>query len=292
MENLITYTSSRKQEYLGKSKDLDKLLNKIKSTVSAPINEKGTKRMQVFSQNRDLVNFINDTLRLYFESKNSFEINVLKSVKYDIITTWYFFTLLVYSSQVEDSVTHMISKMMKSKHSDLSIARRILNLCKNPIYQQELDEVEAFFAKHNITTKVYKWMTSLDVRPPQVYNWELIFCLGTIPKTITNPEFPNDLYLTVKASEPRGNGESYRIEISDKGRMISSRWDDFSTNKYLRLGKEEIVLSSVPELRNLKEFIAELEQKFDLEFEMNYRFQYFTRGFKNKTNIRKWLLEN
>jgi len=291
MKTLSSYINTRRDQYNGSSKELDKLLNKIELMVHAPTTKKHTKRMESFARNQKLVNFIDDSLNNYFNQNNHFLNEASEPDYYDVIQTWYLFSMLVYSDKLEQSVIQIISKMAKTRHPDLFIARRVLNLCENPVYDDQLKKVETIFANLNKTTKVYIWMKSLDVIPPQNFEWQLTFRLVTKPSSEMHKK-PNNLHLTVECREPKGDGKSFRIEVSDRDRQISAQWDDFSTNNYIQVGKNQIELSSVPQLQNLKEMVCEFEEIFGLEFEMKYSFQYFTRGFKNKNHIQKWLSKN
>ncbi|WP_420572133.1 hypothetical protein [Kordia sp.] len=291
MQNLISLLQEQKAAYTGNHKDLTKLINKIDSTTHAPTSEKHIKRMVPFVKTPLLVDYVNTTLKHYFEQKNNFTKDLNGLSFYDIKETWYLFTLLVCSDKIETTVSHIIETMLASKNADLSIARRILNLCKNPVYQTQLNDIESYFEKHNKSTKVYQWMHALQVTSPTTFNWEFVFQLQASQVTTGKTEFTDNLFLSVRGFEPKGNGASFQIDLTDSNRDIYATWNDFSKENYCSFKNKKIQLSLVPNLENLKDFIKELEAVFNLEFDRTYDFQYFTRGFKNKNNIQKWLRE-
>lgn len=289
MGDIITVINARRNLFKGAPKDLDKLIKKLESVSHAPTSEKHTKRMKPFAKNNDLLQFVNNLLQQYYQNSNRFRKDKSGFTTYDVKNTWYLFTILLYSSDVENSISLIIANMIESRNPDLDIVRRLLNLCTNPIYSNHLQQVEAFFTELNKNTAVYQWMNSLDVTPPQVFDWEFTIRLGTKPIVNTSNEFTDNLYLTLIGKEPKGDGSSFRIELIDRERSISSRWDDFSNDDFIFYKNQKLKLSSVPSLQNLRQVIIEVEGLFGLEFERKYRFQYFTRGFKNKNNIQKWL---
>ena len=291
MEDLISFLGERRNQFKGNSKDLDKVIKKLDAAWHAPTSEKHTKRMEPFAKIPELVDFANHALKLYFIKCNQFQRDESGFGQYDIKESWYLFTLLMYSPKVEEAIEFMVNSMLADRNPDLSIARRILTLCKNPPYAPLLEKVEAFFAQQNKGTKIYTWMNSLQVIPPSIYNWEFVIRIKADPIEGKEPKVSNNLSLTIKAHEPKGNGESFEIEVMDRERKISSSWNDFSTDSFIRLGWEKLELSETPSLENLKKFIAELEEMFCLKFNRKHDFQYFSKGFKNKANIQKWLLK-
>lgn len=138
-------------------------------------------------------------------------------------------------------------------------------------------------------TTIYRWLNELGVTPPVSYNWELIFRLKAISEKDTN-RLSDNVFITVKGFEPEGNGESFKIELSDRERNVQTTWNDFSDEDYFYFKQQKIRLRKVPNIFTIKEFIVELEEIYSIKFERKFDFSYFTKGFKKKEDIQKWLL--
>lgn len=290
MIQLFDYLSEKKNDFKGDPKALDKLMKKIATFVHATVSEKDAKRMVPFAENPELVSFINDKLKAYFIGCNEFKDDENGFKHYDIIPSWYLFTLLIYSQKVEDAVVFALERMKADKNQDLFILRRIFHLCNNPVYAKQLVETEAYFQGLNSETTIYRWLDQLGVTPPPTYKWELVFTFRAESDKETNP-LSDNAYIKVKAFEPEGNGRSFEIDLSDRERNAQERWNDFSEEDYFRFKSKKIQLKQVPDLFNLREFIAELEGIYDIKFERRFDFSYFTKGFKKKENSQKWFLE-
>ncbi|NOQ73291.1 MAG: hypothetical protein GQ574_14900 [Crocinitomix sp.] len=290
MKKLILQLSDKAEELNANSKELQKLMSKIKSTSHAPTSEKHTKRMAPFAKDPKIVALVNNVLKSYFIKENQFVVKSDSHASHDIIETWYLFTLLLYSPKVEETVDFMLDSMIDDRNSYLSIARRVLNFCKNPVYNKHLKKVEAFFVKQNKTTKVYQWMDELGVIPPAIFNWEFSIQLRTAIVPSIDSKIENELSLFISANEPKGDGESFRIELRDRNREVDMRWEDFSVENSIRFKGKVLKLSVIPSIDNLRILIPEIEELFGQKFDRKYAFQYFTRGFKNKGNIQKWFL--
>lgn len=291
MGKLFDYLSEQKEDFKGNPKELDKLIKKIESCSHAPTTDKHTKRMLPFAENPEMMAFINQKLKVYFISCNEFNDDENGWKDYDIIESWYLFTLLLYSPKVEETVVFALDRMKTSKNSTLFIFRRILHLCNNPIYEKQLAEIEEYFHNLSRNTNIYRWLNELEVTPPSTYNWELICNFRAESDKDINP-LSDNLYLIVKGFEPEGDGKSFEIQLSDRERNTQNRWNDFSNENYFHFKNKKIQLKKVPNILNLKEFITELEEIFQFKFNRKFDFNYFTKGFKKKENIQKWFLND
>lgn len=289
MGKLFDYLQEQKEDFKGNPKELDKLIKKIESCWHAPTTDKHTKRMLPFAENPEMIGFINQKLKAYFISCNEFNDDENGWKDYDIIESWYLFTLLLYSPKVEETVVFALDRMKVSKNSTLFIFRRILHLCNNPIYEKQLAEIEEYFHNLSRNTNIYRWLNELEVTPPSTYNWELICNFRAESDKDVNP-LSDNLYLIVKGFEPEGDGKSFEIQLSDRERNTQNRWNDFSNENYFHFKNKKIQLKKVPNILNLKEFITELEEIFQFKFNRKFDFNYFTKGFKKKENIQKWFL--
>ncbi|WP_267740359.1 hypothetical protein [Myroides injenensis] len=289
MRQLLTILLNKKEVYKGNIKELDKLLNKLDSFTHAPTTDKHAARMQVFADNLELTSFINQELKEYYISNNDFKNDEYGYSDYDIITSWYLFTLLVLSPKVESTVEYIIKNMIATQNYNLYIIRRIFHLCSNPVYENQMLEVEAYFQNLHDTTSIYKWLNELKVIPPTHYNWEFN-CQLTSDKEENIDNVFNNLQLTIKGFEPLGDGESFEIEITNR-QNIKGRWNDFSTQDYFYYNDQKILLKRIPNVLALKEFISELEEIFQIKFNRKFEYSYFSKGFKKKENIQKWLLQ-
>ena len=289
MGQLLEYLFEKKDDFKGNPKELDKLIKKIESCSHAPTTDKHAQRMLPFAENPELVSFVNQKLKDHIINCNEFNDDENGWKNYDVIASWYLFTLLIYSKKAEDTVVFALDRMKASKNSTLSLLRRILHLCNNPAYEKQFAEIEDYFRNLNRETTIYKWLNKLGVTPPPTYNWELIF--GLRAEAGTDYKLSDNLYLLVKGFEPDGKGKSFEIEISNREKDISERWNDFSDESLFRFKTQKIQLKNVPDILRLKDFISELEEIFGLKFERKFAFNYFTKGFKKKENIQKWLVE-
>ena len=291
MERVIDLLIEEKGKFKGRTKDLSRLVKKIESTWHAPVSEKQTKRMLPFTAIPEIRVFVNDSLFGYFKKSNYFAVDASGLSYYDIKGVWYLFTLLVYSDKRERTVVYMIEQLIEAKNPALSIARRILNLCKNAVYKEQLDLVEAFFKEQNKTTKLYKWLRTLDVIHPEGFNWEFTISIKSRLNSKEGQTFEDHFFIVLKGFEPKGDGKSFELKLSNKKQGISSCWDDFSADNFIRFGNKTIELSMPPSVEKLPEFVRELEAIFELRFELKFNSQFFSKGFKNKNNIQKWLLK-
>ncbi|WP_010253312.1 hypothetical protein [Myroides injenensis] len=289
MRQLLTILQDKKEYYKGNSKELEKLLNKLESFSHAPTTDKHAARMQIFADSPELTSFINQELKDYYTSNNDFKKDEYGYSDYDIITSWYLFTLLVLSPKVESTVTYIIRNMIASQNYNLYIIRRIFHLCSNPVYEKQMIEVEEYFQNLHNKTAIYKWLNELKVIPPTHYNWEFNCQIATDNEKVTDSIF-NNLQLTIKGFEPLGDGESFELEITNR-QNIKGRWNDFSSQDYFYYDDQKIQLRKIPNVLSLKEFISELEEIFQIKFNKKLEYSYFSKGFKKKENIQKWLLE-
>ncbi len=292
MEYVLELLKKRKSVYKGNPKDLDKLIKKVESTWHAPTSEKHTKRMQPFARVPEIVEFVNGALIDYFESTNDFGRDELGLSNYDIKDSWYLFTLLLYSDKVEATIEQMVNTMIENKNPDLSIARRVLHFCNNKVYTHQLKTVEDYFKEHNKNTKIYKWLDSLDVTPPDNFQWEFRLGFGGKLESGKSANPVDNLHIVVLGNEPKGDGSSFEIQLKDRDYVVDATWDDFSTEDFVRSRKGKFQLSQVPNLENLPTLIKELEEIFGITFDKNDVVRYCTRGFKNKMNIQKWFQES
>lgn len=289
MPKLLDLLTQNSATFQGNPKDLNKLIKKIDSTSHAPTTPKHSQRMLSFVTLPAIVPFINEQLKTYFIQENEFQPAASGFVWYDIKSTWYCFALLLYADEIQSTVEFMWERLRVAKHADISLIHRLLKLCKNPVYQTIEQEVNQYFEQQNPQTKVYQWLNSLKVVPPTSFNWELSIRL----KTAENPQAPiaEQLILNIRAHAPKGNGESFDIQLKDKAYKIQESWNDFSARNYILYKTQKVPLPEVPSLANLKEFIKTLEEIFNLKFDKTFDFQYFTKGFKQKNNIQKWFLK-
>ncbi|MGV3612782.1 MAG: hypothetical protein ACO1N0_17610 [Fluviicola sp.] len=289
MGQLLDYLSDKKKNFKGNPKDLDKFTKKVATFIHAPTTDKHTKRMLPFAENSELISFVNQQLKDYFIHSNEFKEDENGWKNYDIIASWYLFTVLVYSKKVEDTVVFILERMKASKNSDLFLLRRIFHLCTNPVYEKQFTETEEYFSDLSSGTSIYRWLNELGVTPPISYNWALIFRLKALSTLDTN-RLSDNVFLTVKGFEPEGNGESFKIELSDRERNVQTTWNDFSEEDYFYFKQQKIQLKKVPNIFTIMEFIVELEEIYEIKFERKYDFSYFAKGFKKKEIIQKWLL--
>jgi hypothetical protein len=294
MQNLTTLITNQSNQFKGNIKDLKKLINKIESTSHAPTSQKHTKRMESFAQIPEIVKFINDTLKIYFENNNNFEKDKSVFSSFDIKESWYLFTLLVCSSNVETTVNWMIDSMIESKNEHLYIVRRILNLCDNTIYKKQLKKVEDYFILMTNEVEVYAWAKKIGFELPQTYNWEFYFTLyGKLKENCCTSEGVSEpIIIEIRANSPKGNGESYYIRILDRDSRLQGTWDDFNTDLKIRAQGHLYELKTKPSLMNLKQFFVELEELFKFSIDRKISSSYFARGIKKRTNIQKWLLKD
>ncbi len=290
MGQILDFLSKKKDDFNGNTDDLDKLIKKIEAFVHAPTTGKHTERMLPFAQNTELVAFVNRHLKAYFIGCQELEKDEYGQRDYDIIWFWYLVALLMYSDKVEHTIVFVLERLKATNNCNLSILRRIFHLCANTVYEKQLMEIEAYFYDSSRETTIYRWLNTLGVTPPVAYNWEFLFQLEAKSDTETYP-LANNLSLTVKGFEPEGNGESFEIRLSDGEGHVRGRWNDFSNEDHFRFKDYKIQLKTVPTVVNLIELITELEEIYQFNFERNFGFSHFSRGFKKKENIQKWLLE-
>ena len=290
MGQLLDYLSEKKNNFKGTPKELDKFIKKLATFTHAPTTDKHTKRMLPFAENTELISFVDQQLKDYFIHSNEFKEDENGWKNYDVITSWYLFTLLVYSNKVEDTVVFILERMKASKNADLFLLRRIFHLCNNPVYVKQFTETEEYFRDLSSGTSIYRWLNELGVTPPISYNWELIIRLRALSTTDVN-RLSDNLSLTVKGFEPEGNGESFKIELSDRERNVQTTWNDFSDQDYFYFKQQKIQLKKVPNILTLKELIVELEGIYDIKFEKKFDYSSFTKGFKKKEGIQKWFLK-
>ncbi|MGH1337142.1 MAG: hypothetical protein ACRBFS_13545 [Aureispira sp.] len=244
--------------------------------------------MLPFVGDSTIMEFVNRELATYFLQEQEFQPNQSTVGIYDVKRVWYLFALLVYAEEIQTTVVLIWQRMKAVKNPDISLIRRILMRCSNSVYQSLEQEVALYFAQQNPQTKVYQWLQKHPIEPPTTIDWNFVFRLQTKPNpaSATAP-----LFLMVSAHAPKGDGLSFKIQLTDQNYNIYGTWNDFSTQSFIKVGLAKKQLFLVPELDNLKELLTKLEEIFELEFDKNYHFQYFSKGFKKKTSIQKWLLE-
>lgn len=290
MSTITELLLERKASYKGSEKELVKFCKKVESTWHAPTKVEHVKRMAPFAKDAALVAYANTVFSTYFAEWNQFEPEDGYS-GYDIKGAWYVFAFLLLAPTPQSSISLVINAFRASKNADLSIVRRLLHLSQAKLYQQELDAVEGNFAETNQASMAYRWLKSLGVEPPKTFDWELIFRLEAKP--IEGQKFPSvdNLFLTVTVFEPRGDGESFEIELADRDREVSHDWPDEEGEKEVKCDQDYIELKSEIDLLHLKQFIQEIEGIYKLKFEREFHFSYFSKGFKNKGKVQKWMQE-
>lgn len=282
MSNFSTHLQGQQAHFQGKPQLLQKLIKKLDVMAHAPTTEKHSKRIQPFAQEPLLVDFLNEQLKHYFLQEQAFQ----AGHHYDIIKVWYVFTILVYAEEVQPTVELIWKSMKANSHPDSYLLRRILALCNNPIYQQLQQEVEQYFAQLLPQTKLYQWLQDLKVIPPSTLEWGFTIRLQTLLHASKGP-----ITLIIRGHAPKGDGSSFEISIQDQQHQIQGKWDDFSTHNFITIDANKKPLGLVPQLENLKATIEKLEKLLALKIDRNIHFQYFSKGFKQKNNIQKWLLK-
>lgn len=290
IENLIPYIEERRSEFKGNPKDLDELLEKVASVWHAPTSTKHTERMVPYAKIPEVVTFINDTLKPYFVARRCFDDSEL-TFGYDIRESWYLFTLLVCSAKVEDTVDFMIDSLIEQKIPSLSIARRILNLCANPVYHKQQEKVEQYFTALTSEVEAYVWAEKIGLELPNTHDWEFYFTLyGELKEN--HPEVVSDhIIVSIRVNAPDGAGTSYDIQLRDRASVFHGWWQDHSDYLKIMAKNKLYELNTKPSLFNLKAFIKELEDLFNFDIQKEISSSYFSRGIKKKNAVQKWLLE-
>lgn len=288
MSNLSDYLKNQAPHFKGNSKLLHRLIKKLDSIAHAPTTEKHTKRMLPFVGDAALMEFVNTELAAYFYQEHEFQPNQSAIGFYDVKRAWYLFTILVYAEEKQTTTSLIWQRMKAVRNTDISLVRRILSLCANPVYNQLQQDVEQYFAQQNPQTKVYQWLEKHQVTAPTTIDWNFVLRWYTPPNS---DQSTTPLFLTIRGHEPKGDGTSFKIQLTNQNYEVYGTWNDFSTQSFIKLGTIKKQLFLVPALDNLKELLKVLEEIFEVEFDRNYHFQYFSKGFKNKANIQKWLLK-
>ena len=272
--------------------ELEPFCKKLDSFIHAPTNLKEMERMSDFAKNEKLTGVVNDFLIHYFDNRQFFEEDEYGFLSYDVIATWYALGMIIQTEKELSSAEYIFSKMMAIESPDLSIARRILNIKHSAVYDELANKVEEYFNKQQGEVEVYTWAKKIGLELPNSFDWEFYFTLyGELDPEFKGEPIVDHLMVYVRANAPKGDGESYTIDLKDRDYRIQSWWnDDDDDDRKIRIqGAKDVELKEKPSLLHFKAFLAEVEAIFGIKFDRKISSSYFSRGIKKKNSVQQWL---
>ncbi len=270
-------------------KEIIKFFDKVNSYIYfvASRSKKDIYRLEKFAKNTLLIELFVETLK-EVEYPLEFTPNAYSGIYGGY---WYIISTFTISNnnKAEEFVIELAKKLLNSKHPDLYTFRRIFSYVENSKFEEIKQEINNYYISLEEDLESYIWAKENDIKIPSDHNWYI-----DLDFTNEIPENENDEYMQINLrvrihplfekdwsirlesiqQNPKGIKKYYPIEIYG---CFNSYEDELIVHKYRR---KKYTLKTKVNLRNLKEFMAELESTFKLKFD---RENYYISTYRIKT---------
>lgn len=290
MKNMFLPLLAQKAAQLNPlNKSIGKFVQKMKTFTYSPVSNRAAKRIERFSNDTDLVEFIADTLLHDYpvwEAQDG----------YDSIHYWYSVALLCFnpSEKAAERLLALTQKMADSKFEDIHLLRRTFDFFKNvPALDRHRQLLKDFYAGIAPKVESIQWIKQIGLDEPEK-DWEISFELSTDGERkydfdLTPEEKDSRLEVTVTVnSVAKGNAHSWWLSMYNNNKTIRALWTRPEDNA-IRINDTVHHLPVQPSLLNFSTTLAHMEKLLNAKFIRKPVRVYFTSGLKGKSAIARWM---
>lgn len=171
----IFYEEGKKADK-GLLKEIDKFCKKLESFTHCPVNEKEYNRMEVFSRDKELVDFIYKIIKEYTINSDYL------SSYYDSVDYWYCIALFSLDEGKEkvEFIKDLSERLIEKKHKDIGLMQRNVYAFSNiKVFEDIRNNINKYMNEVEKNCEAYKWSNEIGLKLSENDYWEYYFMLST-----------------------------------------------------------------------------------------------------------------
>jgi len=287
--NLLPLLQQKAASLNPVKRSVAKYVQKLKSFIHSPVSAREAKRIERFSGDTALVEFVADVLvddYPVWESPNG----------YDVVHYWYSIALLCFnpSQKTADQLFTITKNMIQYRFEDIHLLRRTYDFFTGvAMLDKHRQEISNFYRAIAPDVESLQWIKQIGLPEPSK-DWEICFEFSTDGElkyefNLTPEEKDSRLEVRVTVnSVAKGNAHSWWLSMYNANKTIRALWTRPEDNS-IRVNDVVYHLPIKPSLLQFSETLRQIENILNIQFVRKPVRVYFSSGLKGKAAIARWM---